>query len=512
MRILSKVYRIPALACPPLLLAIAALGSCTDQELAEDTSFADTWDSEDPEVTGRELTTLRFAVIGDFGKAGNNELSVADLVKSWSPDLVITTGDNNYPDGTAATIDGNIGQYYASFIYPYSGAYGSGSPNENRFFPSLGNHDTRTADGGPYLDYFTLPGNERYYHFVRGPVHFFAVNSTLDEVDGRTAGSTQGQWLEDALAASESPWNVVYFHHPPYSSSNHGSTTALQWPFKEWGASVVLAGHDHAYERIIRDGFPYFVNGLGGASKYSFGSPIAGSVVRYNADYGAQLVEATATTLTFKFYTRTGALIDTYTLTADPDPDPDPDPEPDPDEPVTVSFTDANDTYIAEHQSKANFGGSPTIKVDGDAPKKSGRDQRGLLRWDLTTIPQGKTVTAASLKIYVQTAAPGASYEIVRVLEAWGETTATWNTPWKNKPGGNIGAETLGVVSAASKGPLTVNLNSAGLAVVQSWVDAPASNFGVMIFDTNVTDVLEFSQSENSDPAWRPTLTVTYEP
>ena len=24
----------------------------------------------------------------------------------------------------------------------------------------------------PYLDYFTLPGNERYYDFTWGPVHF----------------------------------------------------------------------------------------------------------------------------------------------------------------------------------------------------------------------------------------------------------------------------------------------------------------------------------------------------
>ncbi len=85
----------------------------------------------------------------------------------------MTTGDNNYPDGAAATIDENIGQYYADFIYPYTGSYGTGAAS-NRFFPSLGNHDWYTTGAMPYLDYFALPGNERYYRFTRGPVEFFA--------------------------------------------------------------------------------------------------------------------------------------------------------------------------------------------------------------------------------------------------------------------------------------------------------------------------------------------------
>ena len=62
---------------------------------------------------------LRFAVIGDFGLAGQPEAEVAALVKSWEPEFIITTGDNNYPDGAVETIDENIGQYYHAFIYPY---------------------------------------------------------------------------------------------------------------------------------------------------------------------------------------------------------------------------------------------------------------------------------------------------------------------------------------------------------------------------------------------------------
>lgn len=263
--------------------------------------------------------TLRFAVIGDFGDAtGPPAGTVATLVHSWAPDLVLTVGDNNYPQGRASTIDANIGQYYHDYIYPYTGTYGPGAP-VNAFFPALGNHDWDTRGAVPYLDYFTLPGNERYYDFRQGPVQFFVVDSDSHEPDGYTSTSRQALWLRDRLAASTAPWKIVYLHHAPYSSGSiHGSTVELQWPFQQWGASAVLAGHDHDYERIINGGFPYFVNGLGGCDGciYSFSTPVAGSVVRYNGDYGALLCDADVGFLTFQFITRTGLNIDSYTLTA----------------------------------------------------------------------------------------------------------------------------------------------------------------------------------------------------
>ena len=80
-----------------------------------------------------------FAVIGDYGLDGENEAKVANLVKGWNPDFIITTGDNNYPYGAAETIDQNIGKYFSDYIYPYSGSYGEGA-EENKFFPAIGNH------------------------------------------------------------------------------------------------------------------------------------------------------------------------------------------------------------------------------------------------------------------------------------------------------------------------------------------------------------------------------------
>lgn len=261
------------------------------------------------------LSAVSFAVIGDFGQAGPAEAQVARRVKSWKPAFIATTGDNNYPDGAAATIDRNIGRYFQGYIGKYKGAYGPGSSRGNRFFPTLGNHDYRTDDARPYLDYFTLPNNERYYTVRRGPVQIFAINSEPQEPDGTSRTSRQALWLRGRLAASNAPWKIVLMHRPPYSSGwSHGPSPVMRWPFAAWGADAVIAGHEHNYERIGRNRVVYFVNGLGGRSLYGFGAPVAGSRVRYNGDYGAMKVDATNTSVTFRFITRTGEVIDTHTI------------------------------------------------------------------------------------------------------------------------------------------------------------------------------------------------------
>jgi tartrate-resistant acid phosphatase type 5 len=258
---------------------------------------------------------VKFAAIGDYGKSGSKELAVSNLVKSWNPEFIITLGDNNYDLGEQSTIDLNIGQYYHEFISPYFGSYGQGD-TINRFFPALGNHDWYTSGAAAYLAYFTLPGNERYYDFIKGDIHFFVIDSDTNEPDGIDSNSVQALWLKNQLALSSQKWNVIYFHHSPYcSSSVHGSLITTQWPFKSWGATTVLTGHDHVYERLTINNFTYFVNGLGGnPTLYSFGTPIAGSQIRYNANNGAMFINSYNDSLVFKFYDITGTLIDNYKI------------------------------------------------------------------------------------------------------------------------------------------------------------------------------------------------------
>ena len=192
--------------------------------------------------------------------------------------------------------------------------------SENRFFPVLGNHDWKEKSLQVHYDYFTLPGNERYYDLEWGLVHFFMLDSDPHEPDGRTRDSVQADWFEGQIGTALAPWKLVFAHHPPYSSdSHHGSDPEMQWPFAKLGVDAVFTGHAHLYERLHFEDIPYFVNGLGGRWKslpaiHDFGSPLGGSQVRYNLDYGAQLVTVDETCINFSFYNRDGELIDSHTV------------------------------------------------------------------------------------------------------------------------------------------------------------------------------------------------------
>ena len=259
--------------------------------------------------------TIHFAAFGDFGN-GIGANAVADLVKSRSPDFIVSVGDNCY-GGSLKPISAQVGNKYAAFV------------DSGRFWSALGNHEYTDGCGGPnavnYFAYFTLPNNERYYDFVSGPVHFFVLNSNGfgREPDGRTPTSIQGEWLKARLAASTAPWQVVVFHHPSYSSGKHGSSEAMRWPFEAWGADAILTGHDHSYERIVRDDnadgvkLPYFVTGLGGQPPRSLTrQPVAGSQIFYAGANGELFVTASSTAMSFEFRNTSGTVIDSYSLSA----------------------------------------------------------------------------------------------------------------------------------------------------------------------------------------------------
>jgi hypothetical protein len=263
-----------------------------------------------------ESDSISFAVIGDYGDAGTAELLVAELVKSWSPDFIITLGDNNYDNGTLSTIKKNITVYYGDYIYNFDAPEtyqcdGKAFEDKtNRFFPTLGNHDSRNINNAqPYLFYFSLPGKETYYDFEWGPVHFFTIHSG-ENGEASCCKSEQAIWLRTAMTQSTRPFKIVYFHHPPYSTSRHGSFDNLQWPFEEWGASAVFSGHEHNYQRIIKQfnpRLPYIVNGLGGRPNI-YGCDLNPlderifSTFCFNENYGAIKVQATAERMVIQFF------------------------------------------------------------------------------------------------------------------------------------------------------------------------------------------------------------------
>lgn len=257
------------------------------------------------------LMGQRFAVIGDYRGGDTNAYKVSQLVKSWNPDFIVTTGDNF--SQAQGTIDFQVGKFYNEFIFPYSGAYGTGD-TVNRFFPAIGNHDVEGTGLIEYQTYFTLPGNERYYDFVKGDCHFFILNSDYTETDGNTSTSLQGLWLQNLLAASVSKFKFVILHHPPFTSGAHGSSLFARWPYKQWGASAVFAGHDHDYERLLIDSFPYFVCAAGGAALYTTFTNYPGTQHFYAENFGALLVDTYSDSLLLSYYNIEDSLIDSYVI------------------------------------------------------------------------------------------------------------------------------------------------------------------------------------------------------
>lgn len=236
------------------------------------------------------------AVLADHGRAaGVSTAPAADPVIVAAGDIAgcATTGD----EATAALLDDIPG----TVATLGDNAYSRGTPEEfrkcyarswgrhrARTRPSAGNHDYGTRGAEGYFRYFgRAAGDPRrgYYSYDLGAWHVIVLNSNSDCVAiDCAAGSAQERWLRADLAAHPNVCTLAYWHHPRFSSAlNHGSDSTMT-PFwnalYEYGADVVLNGHDHVYERFapqtpagIADsvrGIRQFTVGTGGRSHYSF--------------------------------------------------------------------------------------------------------------------------------------------------------------------------------------------------------------------------------------------------
>jgi hypothetical protein len=174
--------------------------------------------------------------------------------------------------------------YYVDYFDPTWGRH------KAAIRPSLGNHDYYDASGvgEGYFDYFngignsTGPAGDRdkgYYSYDLGTWHIVVINSNCGKVGGCDAGSPQEQWLRADLAAHPTDCTAAYWHHPRFSSGGHGNNSSMQpiWQaLYDYGAEVVVNGHDHEYERFapqdpngVADperGIRQFVAGTGGRS------------------------------------------------------------------------------------------------------------------------------------------------------------------------------------------------------------------------------------------------------
>jgi len=153
--------------------------------------------------------------------------------------------------------------------------------------PAAGNHEYQTAGAAGYYQYFGAAAGDPtrgYYSFDLGGWHLIALNSNCSAVGGCGAGSTQERWLRADLAAHASAsCTLAYWHHPRFSSGEHGSDSTYRafWQaLYDANADLVLVGHDHDYERFapqtpsgsldLARGIREFVAGAGGKGVRTF--------------------------------------------------------------------------------------------------------------------------------------------------------------------------------------------------------------------------------------------------
>ncbi len=226
---------------------------------------------------------------GDIADCGSSGDEATAALLDHVDGIVFTTGDNVYPSGTP--------QDFANCYAPSWGRH------RDRTFPAAGNHDYETSGAAGYFGYFgDAAGHplEGWYSYDVGAWHVVVLNSICGAVGGCHAGSPQEAWLRADLAASQATCTLASWHNPRFSSgATHGSDPTYDafWrALYDAGADVVLAGHDHVYERFAPQdpdgrldearGIRQFTIGTGGRSLYGFDAWLPTTEKRSNATFG----------------------------------------------------------------------------------------------------------------------------------------------------------------------------------------------------------------------------------
>ncbi len=185
--------------------------------------------------------------IADHGDS-SEAMDVSEaIIADGSAQMVTISGDIAYADGEQSTWDNwfNIQQDSMTSV---------------PWVTAVGNHENEPGyEFSPYEHRFDSDGqieSEVFWYSQNVPgVHMVFMSTEHDY----TVGSEQYNWLSEDLEAAnlereERPFIIVYGHKPMYSSNSyHGSEielrVALEALYVEHGVNLVIAGHDHFYER-----------------------------------------------------------------------------------------------------------------------------------------------------------------------------------------------------------------------------------------------------------------------
>ena len=179
--------------------------------------------------------------------------------------------------------------------------------------------------------------------------------------------------------------------------------------------------------------------------------------------------------------------------------------------PTTVTLTAIDDSYLRLDNATTNYGTATTFEV-GKSPS---RTKRGLLKFDLVTIPSNAIIQSGTMSITltggdVVTLSLSAHY----LTQPWLESAVTWNkkdasTNWTTAGGTYNTTATATITSDATLVAKNFNISS----LVQAWVNGSITNNGLLIKQTNEATLNKrhiYASSEHATTASRPKLTINY--
>ena len=209
------------------------------------------------------------------------------------PGIVFAAGDLAYENGT-----------YAEFEQCYDPTWGK---FKSRTRPAPGNHEYIGTSASGYFRYWGRQAGDPakgYYSYDLGAWHIIVLNTNcaVRELGGCAEESPEETWLRGDLAAHPNVCTLAYGHHAMYSSgifgwhARHPELRAFWQDLYDAHADLVLAGHEHSYERFApqdarghadsEHGIREIVVGTGGRSHTLLGAPQPNSEIRNDNTFG----------------------------------------------------------------------------------------------------------------------------------------------------------------------------------------------------------------------------------
>ncbi|MEQ9105084.1 MAG: DNRLRE domain-containing protein [Rhodothermales bacterium] len=347
--------------------------------------------------------------------------------------------------------------------------------------PSSGTHFIELTDAGLQVVQFWLDRPEKNFGLVLAP-----AGQGTDGIELASSEAASAD-IRPALELEYVTSQVTFENRPPdglVTVDRPSGSAPLTVRF-DATASVDPEGGSVTAEWTFPDG----TTATGATTSYVFSAPGAAEVtVRLTDALGATTVLSLPVDVR-EPNTVTGALVNGVN-----------------------GYDGMTDTKIKADAPTTAHGADPNLEVDGDP------DYATLLRWDLTGIPAGVTITGAAMDVQISNTS-GDAYPVYALLRPWNEMQATWEVaaegvPWA-VPGAQGPTDRSAVVVAeyrpTTTGPRSLTFNEDGVALFQQWVDHPETNFGVIAqeFD-RAADGVDFFSSDHPDIAVRPVLRLSW--